>query len=107
MFVQTDRRDNRQIVVVKHVKQDFRICGSDFSDEADVRAVRKQLFLHMQQRSVLATDTAGFDAKLLRHGHKLFGNAPEHHLGYLHGLLIRHPKAFDKLRFLSGFSDPG
>ena len=62
--------------------------------------------LHLQQSAVLAADADRLDAQLFHQLDQAFVDLIQDHLRNLHGRLIRHTQAVDKLRFHADFVRP-
>ena len=105
IIIHAQGRDDRQIVFLKQVKENFGIDVSDFADKADILSVCI-FFLDMEEISVLAADTDSADTEFGDHRDQLLGYAAQDHLGDLAGLRVRDTQSIDKLRFLTALLDP-
>ena len=105
IIVHSQGRDDGQIIIFQHVKQDLGVNVSDFSHKTDILSIRV-FFLDMKEISVLAADPDGPDPQFFHHGDELFGHAAQNHLRDLTGLGVRDAQSFDEFCLLAALLHP-
>ena len=104
-FIHSHRTHNGQEILLQKIPQNLCVNLRYLSYKTDVLAIR--IFLgNLQESSVLSAHSDSTHSKSLNQLHQFLIHLTQHHLCKLHGGLIRHTEAVDKLRLHPYLADP-